>query len=91
MNRSDKQATLAIGEPMIPGGPPTVIVGMPDTAWLALKTGETCHFDLSHAGVRAQLVIFRAKDGAEVAEILGQTQEALTGAPDIGIKDPSVQ
>lgn len=90
MKKSDSQATLAIGTPAGTLDPPTVIVGIPDTAWQARKNGETMTFDLRAAGVFAQLVIFRGKDGADVAKLLGQSQALIDGAPDIGIRDPTV-
>jgi hypothetical protein len=91
MRRSDKQAALAIGQPLTPSDPPTLIVGIPDTAWACRKDGETMTFDLRAAGVFAQLVIFRGKDGAEIADLLAQSQSLLDGAQDLGIKDPTNQ
>lgn len=91
MPRSDERATLAIGEPLAPRDPRTVIVGIPDTAWQALPQGGTMTFDLSHAGLHAQLVIFRAENGAAVAELLNQSQALLDNSPDVGIKDPTKQ
>lgn len=91
MSQSDERATLAIGEPATRFDPPTVIVGIPDTAWLNLANGGTMTFDLSHAGIRAQLIIFRGADGADIAELLGKAQSALDAAPHVGIKDPTRQ
>lgn len=91
MRRSDQQATLALGQPLTAFDPPTVIVGIPDTAWQAREDGETMTFDLRPAGVFAQLLIFRGKDGAEVATALQKSQELLDSAADVGIKDPTKQ
>lgn len=91
MKQSDQRATMAIGEPMVPSEPKTVIVGIPDTAWFGLDQGGTMTFDLRHAGVRAQLIIFRARDGAHVAELLGQSQALLDGAPIVAAEELSRQ
>jgi hypothetical protein len=91
MNRSDSKATLAVGKSLAPLEPPTVIVGIPDTLWRERKNGETITFDLRYAGLFAQLVIFRGKDGADVAQLLGEAQSMIDGAPDVGIADPTQQ
>lgn len=88
---SDTRPTLALGEPDTPNGLPTVIVALPDTFWLDLKPGHATSFDLTHCGVRAQLVVFRAHSGAHVAELLGQAQDLLDSAKDVGIPEPTKQ
>ena len=91
MNPSDKSATLAIGEPLSPSDPPTIIVGLPDTVWLKFQSGQTVDFDLRNAGIFANLVIMRAKDGADVARLLSEAQSVLDGAPFAGIEKGTTQ
>jgi hypothetical protein len=91
MRRSDKSATLAVGQPLSPLDPPTIIIGLPDTVWLAFESGQTVDFDLRNAGVFANLIIMRAKDGADVSRLLGQAQDVLDGAPPVGVKEPTQQ
>lgn len=91
MKCSDKCATLAIGEPLSPLDPPMIIIGLPDTAWLTLKNGETADFDLRNAGIFANLIIMRAADGADVARLLGEAQSTIDGAPDVGVPEPTKQ
>lgn len=88
---SNEAATLAIGEPLSPSDPPTVIIGLPDTVWLKFQSGQTVDFDLRNAGVFANLIIMRAKDGADVARQLGHAQAVLDGAPFAGIEKGSTQ
>jgi hypothetical protein len=82
---------FAVGEPVSKLDPPTVIIGIPDTAWLKLKAGECVDFDLRTGGVFANLIIFRGKDGADIADILGKSQGALDGAPLVGVSEPTKQ
>lgn len=91
MRQSDKTATLAFGEPLRSGDPPTIIIGLPDTVWLEFQSGQTVDFDLRNVGVYANLVIMRAKDGADIARLLGEAQDALDGAPFVGVERPTSQ
>ena len=91
MRKSDKQAVLAIGQPLAPNDPPTVIVGLPDSVWLKFQSGQTVDFDLRSAGVFANLIIVRGKDGADIARLLGESQAALDGAPFAGVAEPTKQ
>ena len=91
MRPSDLKPTPALGEPDHAGNPPTVIVALPDTFSLELKQGRATSFDLTHCGIRAQLLIFRAHSGAHVAELLGQAQDLLDSAKDVSIPEPTKQ
>jgi len=89
--KSDERATLAVGEPLAKSDPPTIIIGLPDTVWLDFQSGQTVDFDLRSAGVFANLIIMRAKDGADIARLLGESQAMLDGAPFVGIEKPTEQ
>lgn len=90
-NRADLRPTLAIGEPAAPREPRTIIVGIPETAWDALPDNGTFTFDLRSAGIFLQLVVFRAADGAAVAQVLQSAESLLNAAPDVGIPEPTRQ
>jgi hypothetical protein len=88
----ERLVVVAMGEPVAPGGLPTVILGMPTAAWAHMASGLTHTFDLTSIGVRTQLIIFRGYDRAAVMRQLGRAAESL-GAPlaDLGIKEPTQQ
>jgi len=76
----EEQVVFVLGSPDRPGGPPTLIFGIPEAAWNYMQDGLCHDFDFSAIGVPLQALIFRGKDHDD---IMRQIQEisAKTGVP----------
>lgn len=92
MKDKDQKVLVALGEPL-PGQLPTVVFGVPQGAWEYMQGGKTHTFDLSAMGIRAQLVMYGAKDYDDAVRVLQDSAASVSmpteGLKDLGIKDPS--
>ncbi len=97
----ESKVVVGVATSLVPGGPPTVMLGMTPHAWDKIADGKTHTFDMRKAGINAQIVIFRGETHAEVIETLRSGAEML-GAPfddhrgkgplpDLGIDEPTKQ
>jgi hypothetical protein len=80
---------VALGEPAVLGGVPTVILGLTDESWSDIDGGKAQDITLVPLGIYAQLLIMRGKDHADVIRQLRETAKALD-IPEGDLADLSV-
>lgn len=74
---NERRILIAMGEPAVPGGPPTVILGLTDETWKDLDGGRAQDITLIPLGVYAQMLIMRGKDHDDIKRQLRAAAASL--------------
>ena len=81
----ERRILIALGEPAVSGGVPTVILGMTDETWKDIDGGKAQDITLVPLGIYAQLLIMRGKDHDDIKRQLRDAAASL----DIPEGDPA--